>query len=62
MESTNHKLQYGRGNDPRSMIKMPVTVHSQRPLLHTFPIFPHLTLTHIAVDGTHKIRANVYTS
>lgn len=34
---------------------MPVIVHSQRPLLHTFLplflIFSHLALTHIAVNG-----------
>lgn len=40
---------------------MPVIVHSQRPLLHTFlPLFshffPHLTLTHIAVNGTERLR------
>ena len=29
---------------------------------HTFLIFPHLILTRIAMDGTHKITTNVYTS
>lgn len=33
---------------------MPVIVLSQRPLLHTFLIFPHLTLAHIAVDGAQE--------
>lgn len=45
---------------------MPVIVHLQPALLHTFLslliFFPHLTFTYIAGNGPRKITANVYTS